>query len=396
MKVKSLFIALFLLYSADIAIGSDTEKGIQFRKLTLEQAIAAAKKENKLVFLHGYAEWCSHCHAMAESIYSDEAVAKWYNEKYVNIKLDMEKEGKELAKKLRVSSYPALFYINTDGIIVHRAKGERNKAEFMELGRDAIDPKKNLKYYEDTFNAGKSTRDEAYKYLLLLGKGGVDNQFKLNSYLMKLTDDQLLTSEYWRFVQDFLTDHTLAIMQRVINNKKAFEAKFTKDSVNNKITGVYVSEMMRRVQRLDSVGYNNMKLSLLNNKTLDIAGKIVAWADLTSYKIKADWNGYIANAPAFIEKYAMDDARKLNEAAQLFAERATNNTDAAKAEVWAKKSIELYDIYKYNMTLTSLQVKLGKSEEALKTARHTLELGQKANVDTKPVMLLIDRIEGSK
>jgi thiol-disulfide isomerase/thioredoxin len=395
MKVKSVLIVLFLLYSAGIALADDTltVKGIQFRHLTLEEAVAAAKKENKFVYLHGFADWCTHCKAMAENIYTDDEVAKLYNANYVCIKMDMEKEGKAFAQKFKVTSYPALFYFDSNGDVVHRAKGERNKAEFMELGRDATDPKKNLKYYENTFNSGQATRDEAYRYLLLVGKAGLDNQFKLNNYLMKLTDEQLLTPEYWKFIFDFLTDHTLAITQRFIDNKKAFEAKFTSDSVNTKITGIYISEMMRRVQRLDTTGYMNIKLSLLNSK-LDIAEKICAYADLTTYRIKADWPNYIANAPAFIEKYCHDDAKKLNETAQQFAERATDNNDVLKAEQWAKRSIELNDTYKYNMTLTSVQIKLGKKEDALKTAKHALELGQKANMDTKQVMLLVDRIEG--
>jgi thiol-disulfide isomerase/thioredoxin len=385
--------SLLLLCILSFNLSADDGKGIRFRNLALKDAVIQAKKENKFVFLHGYTDWCSYCKTMAETLYMDPEVAKFYNDNYVNIKMDMEKEGKDIAKKMRINSYPALVYFNNDGGVVHRAKGERKKPDFMELGRDARDPKRNLKYYENTFNAGKATREEAYRYLLLVGMAGLDNQFKLNSYLSKFTVEQLQTPEYWRFIQDFLTDPTLALLQRVIDNKKGFEAKFTADSVNNKITGVYISEMMKRVQRLDSMGYNNIRMSLLNNTKLDIAPKIAEYAELQKHKIKSDWKNYIAAAPAFVNKYCNDDAKRLNEVAQTFAERATEKEDLLKAEKWAKRSIELYDIYKYNMTLTSLQVKLQKKEEALVSAKHTLELGVKTKQDTKPLLLLIEKME---
>jgi thiol-disulfide isomerase/thioredoxin len=391
MKLKYALIALLILCNSGIITAADTG-GIIFRNITLPEAIAAAKKENKFVYVHGYADWCTHCKTMAETIYLDEEVAKLYNDNYVNIKIDMEKEGKELAKKMKISSYPALIYFDANGSVVHRAKGERKKLEFMELARDAKDPKKNLKYYENAFNSGAATRDEAYIYLLLIGRAGLDNQFKLNNYLSKLSVTQLQQPEYWRFISDFLTDHTLAITKVFIDNKKGFEEKYTSDSVNSKITGMYISQMMKYVQKLDSNGYVQLKMNLMNTK-MDIAEKICAYGDLTSFRIKSQWPQYIAAAPPFIEKYCMNDAKKLNETAQHFAERTSDLKELAEAEKWAKRSIELYDIYKYNMTLASVQVKLAKKEDALKTAKHALELGQKAKLDTKQLLLIIERIE---
>lgn len=391
MKLKYALIVLFSMYYTGVAIAEDT-KGINFRHITLEEAVAAAKKEHKYVFVHGFADWCSHCKTMAETVYTDSLLGKFYNANYVCVKIDMEKEGKELAKKMRINSYPALIYLDENGGVVHRAKGERRIPEMSELGRDAMDPKKNLRYYENTFNAGTATQQESYIYLKLLGMAGVDNQYKLNSYLSKQPLDTLTTPAYWRFMYDFLTDPTLPIAKTLMDNKKAFEAKFTADSVNSKITGIYISDMMKKVQKLDSSGYEQQKMGLMRSN-LDIAEKICAYADLTTFRIKAQWPQYIAAAPAFIEKYCATDAKKLNEAAQQFAERATEPMDIENAVKWAKKSVELVDIYKYNMTLTSVLVKAGKKDEALAAAKHALEVGQKAGVDTKQVMLVIDKME---
>ncbi|CRK97938.1 CLUMA_CG011311, isoform A [Clunio marinus] len=55
-----------------------------------EEAIALAKKENKLIFLSiGYST-CHWCHVMEKESFEDEETAKIMNEKFINIKVDRE------------------------------------------------------------------------------------------------------------------------------------------------------------------------------------------------------------------------------------------------------------------------------------------------------------------
>ena len=55
-----------------------------------EEAFAKAKKENKPVFLSiGYSS-CYWCHVMERGVFTNEKIAKYMNEHFVNIKLDRE------------------------------------------------------------------------------------------------------------------------------------------------------------------------------------------------------------------------------------------------------------------------------------------------------------------
>lgn len=55
-----------------------------------EEALALAKKENKLIFLSiGYST-CHWCHVMEKESFEDEETAKIMNEKFINIKVDRE------------------------------------------------------------------------------------------------------------------------------------------------------------------------------------------------------------------------------------------------------------------------------------------------------------------
>ena len=68
-----------------------------FRSLTLDEAIQAAKSENKLVFIDFYTTWCGPCKMMMKNVFPQPKVGEYFNNKYVCIKLDAEKEGKEVA-----------------------------------------------------------------------------------------------------------------------------------------------------------------------------------------------------------------------------------------------------------------------------------------------------------
>ena len=151
---------------------------------------------------------------------------------------------------------------------------------------------------------------------------------------------------------------------------------------------------MKKVQRMDSTGYEKMKTDI-RATGLDIAEKVCAYADLTQLRVKSKWDDFIRQAPAFIDMYCKTDAKKLNETAQVFHDRSNDPSSLTMAMAWALKSVQLADIYKFNLTLASLQYKLGQKEPAKKTAEHALELGQKAGTDVKPALLLIDKIETS-
>lgn len=111
-----------------------------------------AKKENKIIFLDGYATWCGPCKNMDAQTYTNQAVADYYNANFINVKYDMEKgEGPKLAEQYLVTAYPNLMFINANGEMLHKGVGFLEAADFLALGKDAIDPAK--QYYSLKKNA---------------------------------------------------------------------------------------------------------------------------------------------------------------------------------------------------------------------------------------------------
>ncbi len=387
--------SLFIAQSFTKAIADNNDKpGVKFRSLTLEQAIVAAKAENKKVFVHGFTDWCHYCIYMKDSVYIDKEVGDFFNSNFISLKIDMEKEGKEINKTIKSHTFPTFLFYDSNGELIHRAAGRRYKQPFMELGREALDPRRQMRYYKNRYDSATATPAEVQFYFRMQEIAGMDAQLMIDDYLKKQPDADFTNTNNWRIIYDIIKDPTLPVMQRILANKKEFESKYTADSINNKLINLYNSYLTGYVQKLDSVGFDKAKKQVLNTKGLDIAPKIVAYANLNKLKMKSDWEGYKVAGKKFVDQYAMDDFRRLLDIAQVYYDRFyTDKEVLAQAEQWALRSVSIADLYKGNHLLASISVMLGKKEQALKYATRAVEVAKQNNNDYKQTMLLLDRIQ---
>lgn len=393
MKKTSFLLLLLLITSSGYSQYRDS---IHFLPITFDEAMIKAKADKKPIFLHAYASWCHYCTEMAEKVYTDINVANFYNKNFINIKMDMEKEGKNLNKKLKVQNFPAhVFFDYPATTMMHRESGKKDALEMIMLGEAALDTTRQLRTFEKKYFAKTATTSEIYTYFKMLDRAGLDNQASINNYLSGLSDADFIKQENWRILYDLFRDVEMPAFNRVILNRDAFMLKYTEDSIDNKILSLYNGALMTRVQKLDTLGYDNMILKLEKSK-LTIANKIIDYAHLNRFKMKSDWKGYQAAAVPFIEKYCKSDYRRLNEVAYNFYERVIDRDLLLKAESWAKEAVKMGDNVRHNYTLACIQYKLLKKEEAMNTCKRTIELAKKSGVETKTADLLLDKIDQLK
>ena len=122
--MKSVKIVLVALVSV-LMMSSTGKEGISFSDLTLKEAKVLSKKTGKLIFIDCYTDWCGPCKRMAATSFLDEAVGKVFNDKFINLKVEMEKNpiGVELAKRYRVRAYPTLLVIESEGTLIKQVVG---------------------------------------------------------------------------------------------------------------------------------------------------------------------------------------------------------------------------------------------------------------------------------
>ncbi|HLP56249.1 MAG TPA: thioredoxin domain-containing protein [Fluviicola sp.] len=127
---------------------------IKFEHITLDEAKAKAKVEKKPIFVDVYATWCGPCKQMAATAFVDPALSAYYNEHFINVKIDGEKEaegGPKTMMEYGITAYPTLLYINADGTLFRKLIGGQTASTLMKRGKEVVDPNNS-----DLLNARKT------------------------------------------------------------------------------------------------------------------------------------------------------------------------------------------------------------------------------------------------
>ena len=112
----------------------------EFRHVSFDEALAAAKQENKLVFVDFFTTWCGPCKMMSNKVFPQKEVGDFMNAKFIPVKLDAEKEGLELSRKYGVKAYPTYVLIDADGKEVAKFSGYMDGPKFIEKVNAVLDP----------------------------------------------------------------------------------------------------------------------------------------------------------------------------------------------------------------------------------------------------------------
>ena len=147
---KIIVFTLFLICSRLLSAQTN------FRTLSYQEALNAAKVENKLVFIDFYTDWCGPCKLMVREVFPQKQVGDYFNAHFVCIKINGEKgEGIDLVKKIGLSVYPTFLIVNPDGNEVGRFEGYRPADQFVEDINHLIDPKMSPEQMKARYDDGE-------------------------------------------------------------------------------------------------------------------------------------------------------------------------------------------------------------------------------------------------
>lgn len=140
--MKKSFIAITfctsILILLSFAIKPQQSGGITFHRMSLEEAKKLSAESGKLIFIDCYTSWCGPCKRMAATSFKDAKVAQVYNQKFINLKIDIEKDmdGPEIAKSYKIKSYPTLLYIKGNGKLMKRKEGIQEAEDLLSIAAD--------------------------------------------------------------------------------------------------------------------------------------------------------------------------------------------------------------------------------------------------------------------
>lgn len=112
------WLAAFLFVGAAQAAGAGEISWAKDWKAAQEEASSSGK----LIMVDFYTDWCGWCKRLDKDTYTNEKVIK-LSSQLVSLKLDAEKEGKELAQKYNVQGFPTILFLDAKGEIMGRISG---------------------------------------------------------------------------------------------------------------------------------------------------------------------------------------------------------------------------------------------------------------------------------
>ena len=186
---------LILAFAALLALPAMAQTN--FRSLTLDQAVEQAKKENKLVFVDFYTDWCGPCKVMARDVFPQKKVGDYFNQRFVCIKLNAEKEGKQDAQTYQVKAYPTFLVLDTDKNVKLDIKGSMTAETFLSKIESELNPQLSPEAMKKRYDNGERTPDliNAYAFHFMEQRQETEGYRIVNDYFNSLTDAQKLAAE---------------------------------------------------------------------------------------------------------------------------------------------------------------------------------------------------------
>lgn len=383
-----------LLFSAITAFA---QEAIKFEELPFKDLIAKAKKEKKIVFLDAYASWCGPCKMMERNVFTQKSVGDYFNANFVNARFDMEKgEGRDIAAKYGVRSYPTYLFLNGDGELVSQNFGYMEGSMFLTMAQDVNSP-----------NNKKGSLKERF------AKGEKDPDFLIN--IMKLN-----SSSDFNFAKQ--------ASERYFENKKATE-EFSKDDVGlllfflksteDKNYKVFADRKAEIIKFLPEEAYkefdNQIKLGKIVEQSIDqqnkkinddyfmknaesLVGKHDAEVKLNQMKLgyyeqNSNFPEYEKAALAYYRNSEAFEPNELLKAAWVFAEHVKTPSSLKKAAEWAEKSVMRGESSENTYILAKLYFLTGNKEMAKTYAEMSKNMATQAQKDSTLADELLKQIK---
>lgn len=378
---RLLTLALILIFHGTFSSFAQT-KGIRFQEKSWAELLAMSKQENKLIFLDGYATWCGPCKWMAANIFPNDTVGQYYNNHFICASFDMEKgEGQTIRSTYDIRAYPTLLFITPEGKMVHKRVGAPQKLQdYLDMGAIAMDPEHNYAACSARYNAGDRHPEFILEYCQRLADAYTPATEVLQDYFAKIPDQQITSRINWNILRKFVNDPETPAFKRLVEQRDVFANNYTADSVDNKISEVYLNALVRytRNARMTEEGYQSMKAKV-RASGFQGAEKVCVTSDLMLYQMRGNKEQFLDLAYHKVDQFFADDPVMLNNFAQNFSMLSDESKYVHKALNWAKKSIELKSEPYNNDTYARLLFKSGEKEEARKYERIAIALAKERN-----------------
>jgi len=396
---KIFFIFWLLLWSKNPGIIFGQESGIVFFEGTWAEALEKAKTENKGIFLAAYASWCGPCKRMANEIFPLLSVGSYYNDRFINVKMDMEKgEGPQLAEMYEVEMYPTYIFLDKGGKLTHRSLGQMSETDFIIAGQTA---ETGLGYYtlRDKYRSGKADPIMLYHYAMRIEEAGGDvaelNKVA-NLFLASEAIHAISPEDLHSFIMKVSYDDRSSAGKMLLADKESFIKQFGQDAITNKIFQFSADRIDEAVMDRDKNLFVATLEYFSSNTSGTLAAELKQKLELQYYEGIGDWVEYAGAAEKYLAALNQPNWQAYNQIAWNIYENIEELELINKAVGWIEKSVAMEKNY-YNLdTYAALLMKAGDYEQALVIADEAIAKAKVSHIDPKETIALTEKIKAKK
>jgi hypothetical protein len=295
----------------------------------------------------------------------------------------MEKgEGISLKNTYDIRAYPTLLFITPEGNIVHKRVGAAQQVQdYLDMGAIALSPEHRFSACVEKYKSGLNTPDFIYEYCQRLADAYMPVTDVLKNYFVTQSDDKMTDKVNWNIIRKFVSDMDMPAFNFLLKHQDDYASRYTKDSVDNKISEVFLNALVRatRSAQMTDDSYNALKLKIKGTGYKG-ADKVCVTSDLMLYQLRGDKQKFMDLAYDKVDKYFGDDYTMLNNFAWNVSELTTESKYQSKALSWSKHSVEMKSEAFNNDTYARLLYKTGKKDEARKYERIAIALAKEQHL----------------
>lgn len=200
---------IYLLFILCLLVLGINAQGIEFFHGTYEAALKKAQTEKKNIFVDVYTSWCGPCRIMATTIFPLKEVGDYYNNHYICLKLDAEKEKDHgFFKNYKASAFPTYFWLDSNGKLLDTKTGTASAETFIQYGKKAADSNLNqlLDEGRKRWESGERSLELVKTYVLGALNKVHPEQVKdcLMDYFSTLSEEDLKKKENYMLMKGFM------------------------------------------------------------------------------------------------------------------------------------------------------------------------------------------------
>ena len=388
-------ILLFLLILPFAVLGQ--EKGITFEHgLNWSQIKEKAKKDNKFIFVDLFTTWCGPCKYMSATVFPQTKVGDFFNSKFVNTKIQMDKtdkdseevkawyeEAERFGKDYKIAAYPTFLIFNPQGELVHRMVGGGDADEFIERCKDAL--KSETQYYAllKAFNENPTDLTLAHRMVRAANTAYDEATVtQAEDIIISHTKPENLTKECAAYLVANTRTSRSKAFELLRDNPEKIDALLEKNGAANRVLAtVAINEVLgTKIDFNSEPNWEALKTEISGKYANINFDPIFKLMKAQYYVQSRNWSS-LTNV---VDSYLTSEDLNSNQLNSYAWEIFENSTDAVCLEAalkWSKRAVEQDVKSAYLDTYANLLYKKGDKVNAIKWQEEALSLATEGEQD---------------